>query len=193
MRVHGRFKIRRRVLAITDWKKHKTDLEKDFYGICGYCGKHFRATFCESQIDHFIPKHKYPRYKNQYSNLVLACKVCNNKKRDDWPSNDPAKSITDDGKKGYVDPATDEFDNHLERCENGSIIGKTDVGKYMAKRLGFDYRPISEIHKIMEIYDAINILNERSKRGNTLYKTEHLVELFNAIEELRQQIHIKKE
>ncbi len=193
MRVHGRFKIRRRALEITNWKNHKTDLEQDFFGICGYCGKHFKATFCESQIDHFVPQLKYPKYKNQYSNLVLSCKVCNNKKRDDWPSNDPAKSITDDGKKGYVDPATDEFDIHLERCENGCIVGKTDVGEYMAKRLGFDYRPISEIHKIMEIYDSINILKEKSKIGDTSYNPEHLAELFIEIEELRQQIHIKKE
>lgn len=193
MRVHGMLKIKRRNLEITDWTKHKVELEQDFFGICGYCGKHFKATLCDSQIDHFIPKSKYPDYKNKYNNLVLSCKVCNNKKRSDWPSNDPTKNITDDGQKGYVDPATDEFDDHLERCENGGLVGKTNVGKYMVKRLGFDYRPISEIYKIMEIYNAIQILKERSEKGDILYNSDLLAELFFECEELRQQIHMKKE
>ena len=57
----------------------------------------------------------------------MACKVCNNKKRSDWPSNDPLKNITADGKKGYVDPATDEFDDHLERLSDGNIVGKMAI------------------------------------------------------------------
>ena len=109
MRVHGTLKIKRRDLEITDWSEHKTELEEDFFGICGYCGKHFKATLCDSQIEHFIPKKKYPEYENKYSNLILACKVCNNKKRSDWPSKDPLKNITDDGKEGYVDPVIISF------------------------------------------------------------------------------------
>lgn len=193
MRVHGMLKIRRRELEITDWTKHKQELEEDFFGICGYCGKHFKATFCDSQIEHFIPKKKYPEYENKYSNLILACKVCNNKKRSDWPSADPTKNVTDDRKKGYIDPATDEYDNNLKRCEDGSIIGITDVGKYMCNRLGFDYRPISEIYKIKELYEAIQILREKKEQKDTLYNPELLTELFETCEDLRQQIHMKKE
>lgn len=193
MRVHGSLKIKRRELTITDWRSHKPELEEDFLGICGYCGKHFKATICDSQIEHFIPKKKYPEHENKYSNLILACKVCNNKKRSDWPSNDPSKNITDDGKAGYVDPATDEFDNHLERTSDGTIIGKTDVGRYMAKRFGFDYRPISENHKIKELYDEIQMLRSKKEQGDSSYDSESLNELLLNCEDLRQQIHMKKE
>lgn len=193
MRVHGSLKIKRRKLIITDWRKHKAELEEDFFGICGYCGKHFKATICDSQIEHFIPKKKYPEYENKYSNLILACKVCNNKKRSDWPSNDPSKNITDDGKKGYVDPVSNEFDNHLERISDGAIVGKTDVGRYMAKRFGFDYRPISENHKIKELYDAIQLLRTKKEQGDSSYNPELLNELLLNCEDLRQQIHMKKE
>lgn len=193
MRIHGTLKIKRRELEITDWSKHKPELEEDFFGICGYCGKHFKATFCDSQIDHFIPKKKYPEYANKYSNLVLACKVCNNKKRGDWPSKDPTKNITADGKEGYIDPATDEFDNHLEQSVDGNIIGKTDVGKYMAKRFGFDYRPISENHKIKELYEAMQMLRFKKAQGDPSYNSEVLAEVLLNLEDLRQQIHMHKE
>ena len=193
MRVHGTIKIKRRNLDITDWHQHKSDLEKDFFNTCGYCGKDFKATLCKSEIEHFIPKKKYPDYENKYSNLVLACKVCNNKKRADWPSENPTKNVTDDGKMGYVDPATDEFDQNLIRCEDGNIIGITDVGKYMSKRLGFDYRPISEIQKIKEIYTSIQTLKEKKILGDSSYDPELLSDLFIICEELRQQIHMEKE
>ena len=193
MRVHGTLKIKRRSLEITNWKMHKAELEEDFFGICGYCGKHFKATLCDSQIEHFIPKKKYPEYENKYSNLILACKVCNNKKRSDWPSKDPLKNITDDGKKGYVDPTTDEFDDHLERRSDGNIDGKTSVGKYMVKRFGFSYRPISENQKIKELYDAIQLLRAKKEQGDSSYDTERFNDLLLACEDLRQQIHMKKE
>lgn len=193
MRIHGTLKIKRRELAITNWRKHKSELEEDFFGICGYCGKHFEATFCDSQIEHFVPKKKFPEFENKYSNLVLACRVCNNKKGSDWPSEDSLKNITDDGKKGYVDPATDEFDNHLERNGDGNIVGKTDVGKYMAKRLGFDYRPISELQKIKELYDAIQLLVEMKERCDPSYDSNSLAELLLYCEDLRHQIHMEKE
>lgn len=193
MRIHGTYNVKRRELEITDWHKHKLELEEDFFGICGYCGKSFKATLCDSQIDHFIPKKKYPAFENKYSNLVLSCKVCNNKKRSDWPSGTAEKSITVDGKKGYIDPCNAEYDNHLVRCEDGSITGLTDVGKYMAKRMGYDYRPIAEIYKINELYFAIQKFRDLKSSGSTEYESELLVELFDECEELRQAIHICKE
>jgi len=193
MRVHGTLKPARRDLKIEDWRQHKADLEKDFHGMCGYCGKHFKATLCDSQIEHFIPKKKYPEYENRYSNLILACKVCNNKKRSDWPSNDPLKHITDDGNKGYVDPTTNEFDDHLERKSDGNIDGKTAVGKYMVRRLGFSYRPISENQKIKELYDAIQLLRAKKEQGDSSYDSELFNDMLLACEDLRQQIHMKKE
>lgn len=193
MRIHGMYKINRRKIEIEDWHDHKAELEEDFFGICGYCGKVFKSTICDSQIDHFIPKNKYPEYENKYSNLVLACKVCNNKKRSDWPSGIAEKSITSDGKKGYVDPCDVEYDKHLTRCDDGSIIGLTDVGKYMAKRMGFDYRPIAETYKINELYIAIQKLRELKDRNSSEYDPDLLSQLFIECEDLRQAIHIRKE
>lgn len=192
MRVHGDLTIRRRDIEIKNWRKYRTELDEDFCGICGYCGKHFKITLCDSQIDHFRPKKIFPEYENLYSNLVLSCKVCNNKKRYDWPSGDPNKNIDDDNKKGYIDPATDEYDLHLDRLENGSVVGKTDVGKYMAKRLGFDYRPISECYKIKEIFERIEFIKNQKKLGES-YDPEALNNLYESAEELRQYLHMKKE
>lgn len=195
MRVHGINHIKRRLLIITNYKKHKQELTEDFCGVCGYCGKDFKATLSESQIDHFIPQKKYPQFQNIYSNLVLSCKECNKHKLDDWPSNDPQKAITDDGKKGYIDPASDEFDENLRREEDGSIIGITEVGKYMVNRLGFAYRPIKEIYKIKLLYESIEKLKymREENKNNKKYNAEDLNSLFLELEELRQIIHNYKD
>ncbi len=193
MRVHKNFKIHRRELEISNYKKHKTELIEDFHGLCGYCGKNFEATFCESQIDHFIPQEQYPEYKNKYSNLVLSCKACNNRKNQDWPSKDPLKNITDDAKQGYIDPASDEFDQHLERLEDGSIKGKTEIGKYMVKRLGLNYRPIKECFKIWTLYEEAQILKLNMKNSKKDINFEAATALLCELEELRHFIHMKKE
>lgn len=193
MRVHKNFEIHRRELEISNWKEHKFELIEDFHGICGYCGKHFVATLCVSQIDHFRPRSVYPEYENKYSNLVLSCKVCNNKKKKDWPSADPMKNITDDAKKGYIDPASDEFDVHLERNEDGSIVGKTEVGKYIVKRLGFECRPIRECFKIWTLFEEYEKLKLRIENSENDINYEMEIALLIELNKLRELIYMGRE
>ena len=81
----------------------------------------------------------------------------------------------------------------MERNGDGNIVGKTDVGKYMAKRLGFDYRPISELQKIKELYDTIQLLRVMKERGDLSYDSNLLAELQINCDDLRHQIHMEKE
>ena len=56
--------------------------------------------------------------------------------------------------KGFVDPASEEYDLHLERDETGNIIGKTEAGQYMVQTgLQFDKRSMRDIYKAMMLID----------------------------------------
>lgn len=113
-------------------KKH---LAIDFGHRCAYCddpdtyGGGYRAY----HVEHFAPKEKFPALRYDYDNLLYSCPWCNRSKWDTWPSDDPKVSIV--GEKGFVDPCTEEYDKHLERNLDGSIAGKTPLGKYMYKTL----------------------------------------------------------
>lgn len=140
MRVHEDEVIRRRtnVSELGDYSDARPFLEEDFHYMCGYCGKNQNVMHQKFQIDHFVPKSLDKDREKDYSNLVLACRKCNLAKSNKWPTADITKP--NDGEVGFVDPATEEFDKHLERNEQGYIVPKTSVGKYMCEALHFDIR-----------------------------------------------------
>ena len=114
-----------------NWTEHKSDLKEDFHNHCGYCGSYdgYRHTWYE--VDHFIPKSLINgQISNvEYSNLVYSCKFCNNKKLAKWPTGDI--NIPNYNNKGFVDPCDQDYDNHLYRTNDGSIMWVTDLGKWM--------------------------------------------------------------
>lgn len=59
---------------------------------CEYCGKEELVVYPwdvkpdrskMATVDHFLPKSKYPDLANETTNFVVACSVCNEKKKDD--------------------------------------------------------------------------------------------------------------
>ena len=133
-----------------DYKKYENELREDFNHICGYCGKSERVTKKGFENDHFVPQDIDPTRCNDYNNLVYSCFTCNRKKSSKWPTQDPNKA--NDGIRGLVDPATDEFDSHLCRNSTGEIISTSDLGEYMRKKVFlFHKRPTSTVWKSMEI------------------------------------------
>lgn len=164
-RIHGDIKILRKhdVKEMPYYGRYKESLREDFGRICGYCGKSELVTKNTFEIDHFIPVKLAPEKKNDYSNLVYSCYECNRKKSGKWLSGD--KNIQFVEGKGFVDPATDEFDNNLERDDMGNIVGKTPAGKYMVEE-GFEFnkRPIREVYKAMLLIEKIQQLKEKTKK-----------------------------
>lgn len=161
MRVHGYLKLtRRNMIEAREYKKYEEELREDFCGVCGYCGKSEIVTQKGFEIDHFVPQDVDPTRRNDYSNLVYCCFTCNRKKSNKWPTNDPAKS--NDDREGLVDPTSEEYDLHLERDGNGSIIPISELGKYMSEKVFlFHKRPTSTVWKAMEICRLKNQLAKR--------------------------------
>lgn len=140
MRVHGDKVIRRRedVSELEHYRDGREWLEQDFYNLCGYCGKDGSVMHQKFHLDHFVPKSMDKDREKDYYNLVLACSRCNLSKSDKWPTGDVARSHN--GDVGFGDPATPEFDEHLERNEKGYVVGKTPVGNSMCEMLHLDIR-----------------------------------------------------
>ena len=93
MRVHGSKIISRRngVPYQTDYRNYTPDLRKDFYYICGYCGKHEMVSHNGMEPDHFVPDNIDHSRQCDYSNLVYSCFTCNRKKSGKWPTFDKDK------------------------------------------------------------------------------------------------------
>lgn len=171
MRVHGDKVIQRRkgVPELKHYSDGRDILEQDFYNLCGYCGKNKKLMYEHFQIDHFVPKSLDSERVNDYYNLVLACPRCNRAKWNKWPTKD--KSVSNDGKIGFIDPATDEFDKHIIRNEEGYVEGMTELGKNMCHDLNLDIRRTDLFWKISLLYQQQEELEARF-RQNALDETE---------------------
>lgn len=169
-RVHGDINIKRQTPpTIKNYKQYndyRPFLEKDFHGICGYCGKNEKLFLEHFQIDHFAPK-RFTNLIDDYNNLVFCCPKCNRHKSDKWASDDAGTSI--ENNQGFIDPATEEYDKHLIRDNNGNIVGRTSIGEYMCRELKFDIRPISLIWKV----NKLKKLEERLREDNNLEGLKH--------------------
>lgn len=135
--VQSKKPFRSDVAAQTKYINYRIDLINDFNGACGYCDdSDARRDPIGFHIDHFAPKKRFPDLETAYTNLVYACRFCNMSKSDHWIGNDPNNHH--DGTQGFIDPCSTEYDDHIERDELGRIIGKTDLGDYVVKRLGLN-------------------------------------------------------
>lgn len=192
MRVHGRYRIERRAdLEQRGYKKYEPELREDFHRICGYCGKSEAVTKKGFEIDHFVPRTLAKGLTDCYGNLVYSCFTCNRKKGAKWPTEDTA--IAHNGIVGFCDPATEEYDSHLQRDDNGRIISCSSVGEYMLKKaFCFDKRPTDVVWKAMQIIEMKQDL--RSKWGSLSREDkDEYMKIDEELESLLGYIFEKKE
>ena len=186
-RIHGTKIIKRRTYTIKkDYTECKDILAEDFQQMCGYCGKDRKVLLKQFQIDHFAPKSKFPDKKNIYENLVLACPQCNRLKSDKWIGEN--SEISNDGEKGFVDPADEEYSKHLYRDDNGKIMYNTKVGEYMYNVLKFNIRKTDLIWKIMKLNELKKELKENVKSNPDAEGDRKFVEIQNELDELLEYI-----
>jgi len=144
-------------VALSDYRKYKPSLVKDFNEKCGYTDCHHswfggRSNF---QIDHFKSKSKYPLLEKIYSNLVYSCSYVNR-----------AKS-NDDG--NYLDPCNVNYNEHFHRDEFGNIHPNSDSesAKYQHKKLKLYLKRYGIIWTLQQLEDRLSVLRTLiEKTGN---------------------------
>lgn len=142
--------------VVTKYSDHRNELQRDYKFRCGYCNDSdiWRTVWFE--IDHFVPQKYLKTIKDtDYSNLVYACRSCNNSKRAHWPTQDELVHHKND--KGFIDPCNDEYDKQFAREENGKIIPQTKLGEWMYYKLKL-HKPQHEI--IWQIEELDNLIEE---------------------------------
>lgn len=150
---------------VADYKNHRSDLKNDFKERCGYCNDIYVWRFASFEIDHFIPrkKDKKPfltiKSETDYTNLVYACKSCNNSKSNKWPTNDENLHNQDD--IGFIDPCDENYNLQFDRLDNGQIKAITSLGSWMFKELKL-YKPqhefiwnLEELKKVIDESESI--------------------------------------
>lgn len=165
MRVHADKILRRRegVVNLKHYQNARELLTEDFSEMCGYCGKSRVIMRQRFHIDHFVPVTVDKDRENDYYNLVLACPKCNLSKSNKWPTKN--KTIPNNGTDGFVDPATAEYEKHVERNKEGYVVGITPLGKNMCKLLNLDIRRSDLYWKIAKIYEQQEQLEELFNKG----------------------------
>lgn len=142
------------------YNQYKHILKDDFNSRCGYCNDHhnFLGGWRVMQIDHFAPKIPFKEWENEYENLVYSCFFCNNAKSNDWVTTDKSQSKSIDGKKGYVHPIEEEYNELFKRNFLGAIIPQNELAFYIYTNLNLGLKRhelLFTMDKIDEIVDKI--------------------------------------
>ena len=165
-------KRRSNIQSKSHYRQYREELAIDFEHHCGYCGDSDTPRKEGFEIDHFIPK-KYLNTisENDYTNLVYACRSCNNAKRAKWPTE--SEKLPNDGIRGWIDPCEDLYDEQFERSEIGAIIAKTEIGRWMYDNLNLwkkQHEVLWNIEQLEGLIDEIESLISSSCENTTDYK-----------------------
>lgn len=193
MRVHGDIEIRRRTYtARCDYKSPavRDMLCEDFHGLCGYCGKNLPRIWKPINVDHFVPQSVDRDRIDDYSNFVLSCPKCNHIKSNKWPTRDKTISHTDT--IGFIDPATDEYDAHIWRNEDGFIEGRTPLGIQMCRLMNFHLRKTDLFWKVDQLLAIKDWMVVRHKvrpleKAEYIYLTNLIITLESILDSLYEE------
>ena len=161
---------KRRLIStkVKKYSAHKEDLRLDYRNRCGYCNdiESYRISWFE--IDHFVPKEYLKTITEEdYSNLVYACRSCNNAKRAKWPTKD--EKVHNQNYEGFIDPCNDDYNSQFNRLPNGRIVPNSNLGEWIYNALKL-YKPQHEfiwnIEVLDDLIDEINGILEISQNDN---------------------------
>lgn len=116
--------------------KFKDDIKNHYYDgqlrRCCYCSaelQHHKGTY---DAEHIMDQHGYPQFMFDFSNLAVACKLCNRGKHTDEVVADKVSTTSVPCSSEHyiiVHPHLDEWQEHLEFDRWNRIISKADSSK----------------------------------------------------------------
>ena len=178
-------KIPHRLYTGVRWRTNKLNKEQliiDFEHKCAYCDDYDKYVGGSKvyHVEHFAPKEKFPELQFTYDNLLYACPYCNISKSNKWPSNNSDINVVEN--EGFVDPCTEEYNNHLERKENGSISYLSPVGEYMYYNLKLYLQRHQLIYNLVRVHKKLKDVREEIERREAMQKP--MEDLKNVYKEL---------
>jgi uncharacterized protein (TIGR02646 family) len=123
-------------------KQIKVCLVKMFHGKCAYCESQIRHIDY-GHIEHYRPKSRFPKLTYSWTNLLLACGVCNGKahKGDKFPQKKEGGRL--------INPSIDDPEDHFNfyydpQTRIASVYGTTQRGETTEKLLGLNRYELRE-------------------------------------------------
>ena len=98
-------------------KKHLLNEQK---GRCMFCRRVIEVSQAPAELEHLLPKSKYPQFETLPKNLVLTCHCCNNHKSDNnplvHPHSDPSQQTYPNQSVEFrtVYPYLDQYEQHID-------------------------------------------------------------------------------
>lgn len=138
-------------LNTLDYRRFRPYIREDFSSCCAYCllAEVLGAGQENFELDHFRPRAHFPTLVREYENIYYSCHVCNNTKRDSWPS----MELRNRGYR-FFDPCQDDFYAHFEESD-GRWQPITRIGEYSVDRLRLNRGHLIQIRRLL-----ISWLNE---------------------------------
>jgi hypothetical protein len=130
---------------VYNYRRYRSEIAEDCAHRCVYCDCHCNSFggYVLMELDHFRPKAKqyFPELEDEPTNLVLACRSCNGKKRDDWPAGKASEGTHLNG-VGYIDPFETNRSRYFIVEECGILMAKEAPAAYMIEHLSLN-RPFA--------------------------------------------------
>lgn len=120
-------------------KQTLNQLKEMFKGCCAYCeGEYDDTSYAE--IEHFKPKSLYPELMFEYSNMNLACQICNTNKKEKYDDK-------------LINPTVEDPEEHL-RYKTYILKPLDERGKLTINM--FDINSEERLNKRKSVYDEVN-------------------------------------
>lgn len=158
-------------------------------GVCPYCNRNYvisneKIRTCE--LDHFIPKSKYPIFASSFYNLIPSCSYCNKRKKESefyfYPHNH-VKSTDDTLKFSYIVLGS----NFLSDLNDIKLELEVLDDKYNAQAEILNLKQLYENHKDM-VQDVL-IKNEIFSDSYINAICNDFRELFTTPQEVKEIIY----
>jgi hypothetical protein len=99
---------------------------------CEYCHAPEAMFNVEFEVEHIVPRSRGG--SDHSENYALACRSCNLKKSDTTEELDELTGT----RTSLFHPRLDAWDDHFQVVDNGSIAGRTSVGRVTVSRLNIN-------------------------------------------------------
>jgi hypothetical protein len=125
------------------YKEYRQALRRDFFFTCAYCTiSESEATAIRFTIDHYEPRHARPDLVNEYTNLMYACDVCNQRKGNrNPPPGARAKGVR------FFRPDKDVYSDHFV-CSGIRLESKTNIGHYSIEAIDLNRLSLRKLRDI---------------------------------------------
>jgi len=135
----------------------KEQIKKETFDKCAYCESKV-THICPGDVEHILPKSRFPSNVYDWNNLTLACQLCNNSKRDFYDSTNP-----------LLNPYIDNPEDFLAALgpaifpKAGTIRGRVTINQLNLNRSGLLERRNDKLNDILHLIEEYNQAQPDSK------------------------------